>query len=140
MTIRVVLDTNVVVSALLFRGVASRLHGHWRVGRIRLVVSTDTLAELARVLHYPKFKLAKELIEALIATEFMPFCDVVDPDPAPPVCRDSTDDKFLWCARDGAAEMLVTGDPDLLTLAPAWSGVSIVRVADLLVRLDPPPA
>lgn len=136
--LRAVLDTNVVVSALLFRGVASAVHVHWRAGRIRLVASADTLAELARVLRYPKFKLAIDAVEAVLATEVIPFCDVVEVVSGPPACRDASDDKFLWCARDGGAEVLVTGDPDILALAPEWCGVRITTVAEVLARLSAP--
>lgn len=132
----VVLDTNVLVSALLFRGQASRLREYWREKVFRMVVSADTLGELVRVLRYPKFKLPEGMAEALVATEVMPFCDLVVPDPSPPACRDADDDKFLWCARDGAAEALITGDPDLLALGTSWSGVTIKTLAEFLGELD----
>jgi len=64
---RVVLDSNAVVSALLFRGTASRLHAHWRAGHFRMVASEETLAELARVFRYPKFKLSDDVVETLLA-------------------------------------------------------------------------
>ena len=131
---RAVLDTNVVVSALLFRGVASGLRDHWRSGRVRLLTSTETLGEVARVLRYPKFKLDADVVEAILATEVSPWCDIVTVTASPPACRDASDDKFLWCARDGKADVLVTGDPDLLALAPVWNGVPITTVADALSR------
>ena len=132
---RVVLDTNVVVSALLFRGPTSGLHTIWKSGRLTLVVSDLTLAELARVLAYPKFRLTAEVMTSLVATEVLPFTERVVPTREPNACRDPGDDEFLWAARDGCAEMLVTGDPDLLALRPAWSGVRIVTVAEALDAL-----
>lgn len=132
---RVVLDTNVVVSALLFRGTTSRLHVLWKRGELRLVVSDPTLADLGRVLAYPKFRLTAEVVASLVATEVLLFTDRVRPDRGPPVSRDPSDDEFLWAARDGHAECLVTGDPDLLVLRPAWSGIRIVTVAEALGRL-----
>ncbi|MCK6576146.1 putative toxin-antitoxin system toxin component, PIN family [Myxococcota bacterium] len=132
---RVVLDTNVVVSALLFRGPTSHLHTLWKSGALTLVVSDLTLGELARVLAYPKFRLPAEMVTRLVATEVLPFSDCVVPEREPTACRDASDDEFLWSARDGCAEMLVTGDPDLLALRPAWSGVPIVTVAEALALL-----
>jgi len=57
---RVVLDTNVIVSALLFKGALSRLVELWRKGKIIPVISKETFAELTTVLHYPKFSLSKD--------------------------------------------------------------------------------
>ncbi len=133
---RGVVDTNVIVSALLFRGTTSHLHAHWRANRLVLVVTEETVAELARVLAYPKFKLAPAVVESLVATEVLPFTERIAPTRAPPACRDPDDDEFLWCARDAGADALITGDPDLLALRPSWSGVPILTVVDALVKLD----
>ncbi len=132
---RLVLDTNVLVSALLFRGPASRLREYWRTGDVVLLISDATLAELARVLCYPKFRLGLREAESIVASEILPFSVRVEPARAPPACRDSDDDEFLWCARDGRADALMTGDPDLLALAPAWSGVRILSVAQVVAVL-----
>lgn len=129
---RVVLDTNVVVSALLFRGATSALYASWKRRALTLIVSDRTLAELARVLAYPKFRLAPNTVTSLVANEVLPFSERVVPRREPPTCRDPSDDEYLWSARDARAEMLVTGDPDLLALRPAWSGVCIVTVADTI--------
>ena len=133
---RGVADTNVIVSALLFRGTTSHLHRHWRAGRMVLLVSDETLAELARVLAYPKFKLSPVVVESLVATEVLPFTERIAPTRAPRACRDADDDEFLWCARDGGADALITGDPDLLALRPEWSGVPILTVAEAVQRLE----
>ena len=70
---RVVLDTNVVVSALLFRGATSELHAIWKRGGLTLVVSEVSLAELTRVLAYPKFRLTGDMVAGLLATEVLPY-------------------------------------------------------------------
>lgn len=133
---RAVVDTNVLVSALLFRGTTSRLRAHWRAGRLVLVASEVTLAEAARVLAYPKFKLAPGVAASIVATEVLPFVERVAPERTPPACRDPDDDEFLWCARDAGADALITGDPDLLALRPAWSEVPILIVVEALAKLD----
>ncbi len=134
---RVVLDTNVVVSALLFRGPTSVLHAVWKRRTIELLATDVSLAELARVLGYRKFHLTAELVTGLMATEVLPYAAMVMPNRHPPACRDRDDDEFLWCARDGGAEALVTGDPDLLALRPSWEGVMILAVAEALSRFAP---
>lgn len=117
---RVVLDTNVVLSALVFTGgPAARLRQAWQSGRLLPLVSTATAQELMRVLAYPKFKLDPVEREELLA-DYLPWTEVVavpDPPPRVPECRDVHDLPFLHLAVAGSADMLVTGDADLLTLA-----------------------
>ncbi|MBT2301175.1 putative toxin-antitoxin system toxin component, PIN family [Variovorax paradoxus] len=116
---RVVFDTNVVLSALLFGGPATRrLRELWQQGACTPLVSTATAGELVRVLGYPKFRLSPQEREELLA-DYLPFAQVVTlPDPAPaiPVCRDPFDVPFLQLAAAGKAT-LVTGDRDLLVLS-----------------------
>jgi putative PIN family toxin of toxin-antitoxin system len=132
---RAVLDTNVLVSALLFRRNASALHREWRSGHVVLLVSDRTIAELAAVLAYPKFRLPRGAPVALVAGEILPFTQRVDPRRDPRACRDPGDDEFLWVARDGRADALVTGDTDLLALGPTWSGIRVVTVANVVAEL-----
>ena len=61
---RVVLDTNTLISALLFTGVSSRLVSHWQTLRVTVLVSRAILEEYQRVLAYPKFKLEETEIRA----------------------------------------------------------------------------
>ena len=117
---RTVLDTNVLVSALLFHaGSLSWLRTAWRSGHIRPLVSQNTTAELLRVLTYPKFALnAGEQRDLL--DDYLPFCETVavpDPPPVVPECRDSSDRPFLELAWASRADALVTGDADMLALA-----------------------
>jgi len=73
---RVVLDTNCLVSALLFkRGRLTALRRAWQNGLFRPLVCRETAAELIRVLAYPKFRLSKADLEALLA-EFLPFAEI----------------------------------------------------------------
>lgn len=117
---RVVLDTNVVLSALLFGGgPAGRVRAGWQSGRLVPLASTATAQELVRVLAYPKFRLSRAEQEELLA-DFMPWVEVVriaDPPPATPACRDPFDLPFLQLAIGGRARAIVSGDRDLLALA-----------------------
>jgi hypothetical protein len=77
MTVRVVLDTNVVLSALLFpSGRLAWLREAWQVGRVVPVVCRETTAELLSALAYPKFRLSVEEREELLA-DFLPYVEVV---------------------------------------------------------------
>ena len=116
--LRVAFDTNVVVTALLFtRGRLSSLVDQWQAQKCVPLVSRPTAIELTRALAYSKFGLtAEEQFEAL--GSYMPFCDVVPIATYCPVpCRDSKDQIFLDLAESGHADVIVTGDEDLLALA-----------------------
>lgn len=115
---RVVFDTNVVLSALLFtHGRLSWLVDHWQTGGCVPLVSRATAGELTRILAYPKFRLtADEQLEALAA--YAPYCEAVEiAQSCPILCRDPKDQSFLDLAESGDAQILVTGDDDLLALA-----------------------
>ena len=134
---RVVIDTNVVLSALLFpRGRPTWLRSAWHTGRIIPVVSTDTLAELVRVLAYPKFGLDAEDQKALL-THYMTHAEAI---PSPrtrarlPIYRDPFDVIFLRLAYAAKADALVTGDKDLVELA-GESKIPILPPAELTKML-----
>lgn len=116
--LRAVFDTNVVVSALLFAsGRLAWLRGAWRGRRVVPVVSRETAAELLRVLAYPKFKLTPGEQEYLLA-DYLPFAEVATPGGSRlPNCRDPHDVPFLALASGAGADVLVSGDDDLLALA-----------------------
>ena len=132
--IRVVLDTNVLVSALLFSGEMGRLITGWKDGAFRPVFSRDTFDEFRRVLAYPKFSLTVQEIEVLIEDEVLPFCEVIETgEEVNGLCRDPADDKFLSCAVAAAASFIVSGDRDLLDLG-SFCNIPIITAADFLLR------
>jgi len=114
---RVVLDTNVVVSALVFTyGRSVALREAWQGGRCEPLVSKATVNELIRVLGYPKFKLLADEQRELLS-DYLPYCRTVTipaKPPKTPPCRDPFDLPFLQLAIVAKAEALVTGDQDLL--------------------------
>jgi uncharacterized protein len=117
---RVVLDTNVVLSALLFRhGRLAPLRLAWQQTTVRPVASKVTIEELVRALTYPKFKLTAEDQRELLG-DYLPNCVAVRMPaklPKTPPCRDIFDVPFLQLAIAGKADYLVTGDKDLLSLS-----------------------
>lgn len=118
-SLRAVLDTNVVLSALVFgKGPTARLRIAWQQGVFVPLASTGTAQELVRVLAYPKFRLDAIAQQELLA-DYLPYAVVVrvsEPPPAVPACRDPFDLPFLHLAAAGQADALVTGDADLLAL------------------------
>lgn len=117
---RVVLDTNVLVSALVFAGgITAQLRHGWQSDRLIPLASSTTAGELLRVLEYPKFRLSAEDREHLLG-DILPWVRVVtvpEPPPRTPPCRDPSDLPFLHLALAGKAHVLVSGDQDLLSLA-----------------------
>ena len=94
-------DTNVVISAILFRGRLSWLRTAWAKGMLTPVVCRETVTELLRVLAYPKFRLHLDEREVLLA-DYLPFAETArlpehDP-PLPDTCRDRADEVFIRLA------------------------------------------
>ncbi len=135
---RVVIDTNLVLSALVFAGGRlAPLRMAWQGQRVLPLVSRATAAELIRALAYPKFKLAAHEQEELLA-DYLPYCKTVRipaPPPATPPCRDAFDVPFLELALVGEADALVTGDKDLLCLAGSLA-CPILNADQFLNTLD----
>lgn len=128
----VVIDTNVLISCLLFNGRLEPLRTLWQTGRIVPVLSKQTFDELHRVLTYPKFRLTPQEIAAIIQLEILPYFEVLQSVPQiPATCRDCNDDKFLAIAFGSKAAYLITGDQDLLALAH-FEETTIITPADFL--------
>ena len=116
---RWVLDTNVLVSALLFpAGRLTWIRDSWRSGTVVPLASRETTTELIRVLCHPRFGLSPREREDLLA-DYLPHCESVTVSTPPPIpdCRDPFDRSFLESALAAHADALVTGDRGLLALA-----------------------
>ena len=132
---RVVFDTNVVVSALLFEtGQLSWLRSAWSANRLRPVVNRSTVRELARVLTYPKFNLCPADRYELLA-EYLPYAERFDTPVigAGPVCGDAHDQVLVDLAVASAAEYLVSGDRHIVAPAPDLA-VTVLTPAECMKR------
>lgn len=131
---RLVVDTNILVSALLVEGsLPAHLVALWRAGRFDLVTAAEQLDELRRVSRYPKLRerLAPPLAGRLV-NELRRVATVVPSLPRVAVCADPYDNYLLAMATAGAADFLVTGDKrDLLGLE-RHEGTRIVTVREFL--------
>jgi putative PIN family toxin of toxin-antitoxin system len=128
---RVVLDTNVVVSGLLFAG-GNPSQAMLKAQQGHVLGSDATLLELVEVMNRSRFDryLERSLRKQLVAG-YMNACEAVPILYPIRVCRDPKDDKFLEVAVHGRADALVTGDQDLLDLNP-FRGIAILTAAEYL--------
>jgi putative PIN family toxin of toxin-antitoxin system len=131
--LRVVLDTNVVLSALVFGGdKPGQMRRALQAGLIVPLASTATVQELVRVLAYPKFRLTLGEQQELLG-DFVPFVEAVQiptPPPDVPACRDPMDTPFMHLAVAARADVLVSGDLDLLALAAEFEQQCACPICD----------
>lgn len=133
-----VIDTNVLLSGLLWHGAPHVLIVHVRGGVLGLVTSPALLTEFARVLARPKFNpiLRRAGVSREHAlTELRQLTEVIEPPPlAKPICRDPDDDAVLACALAAKADLIISGDHDLLDLTE-YRGIAILNASDALERI-----
>jgi len=133
---RVVLDTNIVVSAFLKAdSLPAQVINHWRDGRIEVITSPVIIAEVERVLQYPKLKnhysYTEVDIEALL-TLLRTDTTVVDPEFTLDIVQeDESDNRFIEAAVAGKASYLITGDHHLLQ-HQSYDGTQIVKPVSFL--------
>jgi putative PIN family toxin of toxin-antitoxin system len=132
--VKVVVDTNVFVSALLFGGKPGKLILLWQRGTIRPLASKEIIDEYLRVLTYPKFKLTEEDVNFLLYHETLLYFEIIDVHPGPRIIRkDPEDDKFIRCALAGKAKWIISGDQHLLALK-TYQKIKILSPADFLLK------
>ena len=112
---KVVIDTNVLISGLLFGGIPGRLIPLWKGRRIQPLASKEIIDEYLRVLAYPRFQLSPEEIEYLLFHEVLPWFEIIEVPPGRSfIVEDPSDEKFIWCAEAGGADFIISGDQHLL--------------------------
>ncbi|HEX8683746.1 MAG TPA: putative toxin-antitoxin system toxin component, PIN family [Ardenticatenaceae bacterium] len=135
---RVVLDSNVLVSALLITtGKPARILD--RIRAVEFIISEEILGEVERVLHYPRIQRRYHISEEII-TEYLDrlraASRLIDVQTTIEIVkRDPDDDKFFACAIDASAQYIVSGDLDLLTVRE-YQGIQVVSPAEFLSILD----
>ena len=129
---RIVVDTNVFVSAIIFPSSVPRQVVDHALDQDVLLLSEATMSELTGILSRTKFNHYVSREERLLflaqigsVAEFVPIIRLVRE------CRDPKDDKFLEVALNGRADVIITGDADLLALHP-WRGIEILSPTDYL--------
>jgi putative PIN family toxin of toxin-antitoxin system len=133
--IRTVIDTNVIVSAILFGGKPGELISLWKSGHIQPLASKDIFDEYINVLAYPKFELSEREINYILYNEILPYFEVVTLKPSNTIIsEDPSDDKFLHCAKAGKASVIISGDQHLLSLK-SYVKIKIFTPSQFLEKL-----
>jgi uncharacterized protein len=139
--LRVVIDTNVILSGLLSRkGAPAELLNAWRERRFLLLSSSAIVAEVRAVMQYPrihkKYHLSDEVIEQTITLlEHDALLVAGDANVAGSVPDDPKDEMFLTCAIDGQANIVVSGDHHLLDLR-VFRDIPIITARQFLDQLN----
>lgn len=132
---RVVIDTNVLISAIFWTGKPKQVLNKVRRGEITFLTSEFILEEIRDVLtrEDKPFKLSAEEAERIV-TEMRNLAVVVKIGSHVSVCKDENDNKVLDCAIDGNANCIITGDSHLLQLS-SFQKIDIMTVSDFLGHL-----
>lgn len=138
---RVVLDTNCLISALIFsQGKMAEIRHLWQACEILPLICRETATELIRVMAYPKFRLTLEEINHLLA-EFLPWAETIHLERLGkniPELRDQADAIFVHLARSAKAVCLISGDRHLLELRSAVRDVLILSPSEFLEQRHHP--
>jgi len=132
---KVVVDTNVFVSAALLKGTSSIVMEKWKEGKFVLLFSTDIFDEYFEIIARPRFnqeerdirELAGLLIDKGVVVEPQKHLDIVKEDP--------DDNKFLECAIEGEADFIVSGDRHLLSLQE-YEGIKILKITQFIQEIE----
>jgi len=123
---KIVLDTNVLVSGIFFSGAPSKILEAWDEGAFELVISPEILEEYRRVVEelssqYPSVEAGRIINLILLRSQICMSKPLVAQ-----VCTDHDDDKFLACALAAGVLIVVSGDKSLLK-ASGYNGVEVIR-------------
>jgi putative PIN family toxin of toxin-antitoxin system len=136
---RIVLDANVLVSALISgKGAPANIVAYWQEERFELAISPPILQELERVLHYPKlwerYGLSEQQIRHFLHLLARQAVAVAPSQQLTVIEADPTDNRYLECALAAEAEVIVSGDRHLLALGE-YEGIQILSPAGFLAFL-----
>ncbi len=131
---RLVLDTNIVISGLIWGGIPRQLLELGRDGHAVFFTSSVLLDELADVLERGKFATllaSQSITPTFLMQRYGMLTRLVKPQPIERTVRDVDDDAVIATALAAKADVIATGDNDLLVLHP-WQGIRILNAADAL--------
>ena len=138
MLLKLVLDTNTLVSAFFWEGNEAELFRKIEQGKAKLYITGEILKEVEQVIKRPKFNevmkkanlTPDQIIQKIVSISHL----VISPKLNIKVCRDEKDNKFLECATSAKTDYLISGDQDLLSLKK-YKEITIVRTWRILQLL-----
>jgi putative PIN family toxin of toxin-antitoxin system len=136
--VRVVLDTNVLLSALISPGGSpARVYEAWKLGRFELLTSEAQLDELGRVTRYPTIRPLITVSEAgRMINQIRALATVVERSRAPEIAPDPADDFLFAIAESADADHIVTGDKSGVLKVRKRGRTRVLTVAGFLALLD----
>lgn len=126
---RVVIDTNIIISSLVFGGLPKDIIKKVIKKDIKAITSVQLISELIDVLR-KKFRFSESKIK-ILETEIVKKFEIVYPKSEINICRDSDDNRVLESAIQGKCKFIITGDKDLLILKK-YKNIKIVGAKDFL--------
>ncbi|MBI2137721.1 putative toxin-antitoxin system toxin component, PIN family [Candidatus Woesearchaeota archaeon] len=139
MPLKLILDTNTIVSAFFWEENEAELFRKIEEGRAELCITIEILKEVEEVIKRPKFN---EVMKKAVSTpdQIMQKISslshlIIAPKLNTKLCRDEKDNKFLECAESAKADYIVSGDEDLLSLKE-YKGIPIVRTLEVLQLVE----
>lgn len=131
---RIVIDTNIIASALFFGGKPYQLLRYVMESRVDVVASKEIVDEYEEIVlrlqrKYPAINTRIPLQEIISRFEIIRVNSQIH------ISRDPADDKFISCALDGKCLYIVSGDSDLLDIE-SYEGIEILTVSDFLNRFE----
>jgi putative PIN family toxin of toxin-antitoxin system len=137
--LRLVLDTNTAVSGLIWQGKPGGIIDAGLAEKVQLLSSVPLLAELEGVLQRSKFQQALQRRGVKLSDLFNGYAAMVEcvapVELVKPICRDPDDDKVLAAAIGGDADLIVSGDDDLLALGN-YRSIEILSARDVLILIE----
>jgi len=139
MLLKLVLDTNTIISAFFWEGNEAELFRKIEQGKANLYITIEILREVEEVIKRPKFNevmkkaglTPDQIMQKIVSISHL----VIAPKLNIKICRDEKDNKFLECAESAKADYLISGDEDLLSLKE-YKEIPIVRTRRILQLLE----
>jgi putative PIN family toxin of toxin-antitoxin system len=131
--VKIVIDTNVVASAIFFGGKPRRLIELLVNRELSSYVTRDILEEYKETVEYLRNKYPEKKV-SIPLTHIVSACQLIEEKTDVEVCRDPDDDKFISCAVDAECLYIVSGDKDLLALE-RYEGIGILTVAQFFEQV-----
>ena len=131
---KIVLDTNVLISGIYFSGLPGKILQAWRLRKLQLCVSIEILEEYLNVAERLATRYVGVEYEGILGLIVQNAHLVQAPDLPEPICEDPDDDKFLACARASNTNIIVSGDSDLLKVS-GYCGIQVLTPKALVSKL-----